>query len=73
MIHERCMNMQIWSRLAYLSEENGKLPKCLDPQSIERAQKREHHQPLRPEARRQLYDIQQWRTVIIAVPGELCR
>jgi hypothetical protein len=44
--------------LAYLSEEGGKFPECLEPWLIEGAQQRKHHQLLRPEVRRQFYDFQ---------------
>lgn len=67
------MFRKIWSRLAYLREEGGKLPKCLDPWLVERAQKWKHHQLLRPEVRRQFYDIQQRCTVIVVAPGTLLR
>ena len=61
------MLCEIWSRLAYLSEEGDKFSKCSDPSLVERSQKRKHHQTLGPEVPRQPDDFQQWRTVIIGV------
>jgi hypothetical protein len=67
------MLCEMWSRLAYLSEEGGKFPECLDPWLIEGTQQRKHHQLLRPEVCRQFYDFQQCRTMIIVAPGMLWR
>ena len=53
--------------LAYLSEERDKLSKCLDSWSIERTQERKDHQRLKPGARRQLYDIEEWNTMVARV------